>query len=103
MAAAGQIVPSPTLPLDAERVDRLAELVRGLDAPGLLWISGYTAGLAAATSASGSSAAAIPATAPIADAGIAWVATIVYGSQTGNGRRIAEALGAALESRGTRV
>ena len=36
-------------PLDDERAGQLAELVRGLDAPGLLWISGYAAGLAAAT------------------------------------------------------
>ncbi len=39
---------SQAFPLDAERADRLAELVRGLDAPGLLWISGYAAGMAAA-------------------------------------------------------
>ena len=103
MAASSPLSTSEAFPLDAERADRLAELVRGLDAPGLLWISGYTAGLAAATSASGSPAVAIPATAPLADAGATWVATIVYGSQTGNGRRIAEALGAAIEARGTRV
>jgi len=105
MAAAGQIVPSPTLPLDAERVDLLARLVRGLDAPGLLWISGYAAGLAAAPNAAwGAQAdapAAIPAAAPDDDS--LRVATIVHGSQTGNGRRIAEALGERLLARGLRV
>jgi sulfite reductase (NADPH) flavoprotein alpha-component len=95
MAAAGQIIPSLTLPLDAERVDLLASLVRGLDAPGLLWISGYTAGLAAV---------AVPPTAlPAADADAPWVATILYGSQTGNGRRVAEALAERLLVRGLRV
>jgi sulfite reductase (NADPH) flavoprotein alpha-component len=105
MAASGQIVPSPTLPLDAERIDLLARLVHRLDAPGLLWISGYAAGLAAASNAawgaSADAAAAIPAAAPDDDA--ARVATIVYGSQTGNGRRIAEALGERLLARGLRV
>src|SRR5688572_12115169 len=107
MAAAGQIVPSPTLPLDAERVDLLASLVRGLDAPGLLWISGYAAGLAAATnavrSAAGVAAAVLPTVLPAADANASCVATILYGSQTGNGRRIAEALGERLQSQGLRV
>jgi len=94
MAASLPLSTSPAFPLDAEREGRLAELVRGLDAPGLLWISGYTAGLAAAA----------PATAlPAADADAAWAATIVYGSQTGNGRRIAEALGERLLARGLRV
>ena len=105
MAAAGQIVPSPTLPLDAERVDLLARLVHGLDAPGLLWISGYAAGLAAASNAAWSApadaAAAIPTAAPDDDS--LRVATIVHGSQTGNGRRIAEALGERLLARGMRV
>jgi len=105
MAAAGQIVPSPTLPLEAERVDLLARLVHGLDAPGLLWISGYAAGLAAASNAAwgapADAAAAIPAAAPDDDS--LRVATIVHGSQTGNGRRIAEALGERLLARGMRV
>ena len=48
--AANLLPTSQAFPLDAERADRLAELVRGLDAPGLLWISGYAAGLAAASS-----------------------------------------------------
>ena len=94
MAAAGQIVPSPTPPLDAERVHLLAQLVGGLDAPGLLWVSGYAAGLAAA---------AAPTALPATDADAPWAATILYGSQTGNGRRIAEALGERMQSQGLRV
>lgn len=102
---------SQAFPLDAERADRLAELVRGLDAPGLLWISGYAAGMAAAGLAAASNhvtwgaagAATLPAPAPAADADAPWAATVVYGSQTGNGRRIAEALGERLQARGLRA
>ena len=83
MAAPLPLPASQGFPLDAGRAGQLAELVRGLDAPGLLWISGYTAGLAAALPA-----AAVPA----ADPDAPWGATIVYGSQTGNGRRIAQAI-----------
>jgi sulfite reductase (NADPH) flavoprotein alpha-component len=80
-------------PLDAERTEALAGLVRGLDAPGLLWISGYAAGLAAAVSP----------TPPAADADAPWAATLVYGTHTGNGRRVAESLGERLLTRGLRV
>ena len=80
-------------PLDAARTEALAGLVRGLDAPGLLWISGYAAGLAAAASP----------TPPAADVDAPWAATVVYGSHTGNGRRIAEALGERLLARGLRI
>ena len=42
-------------------------------------------------------------TLPAADSDAPWAATIVYGSQTGNGRRIAEALAQRLRPRGLRV
>jgi sulfite reductase (NADPH) flavoprotein alpha-component len=108
MAATVPLSTSQVFPLDTERADRLAELVRGLDAPGLLWISGYAAGLAAAANpaardAADVAAAFVPAAAPVPGADAPWTATIVYGSQTGNGRRIAEALGERLLSRGQRV
>ena len=94
MAVPTPVSASQAFPLDAERADRLAALVRGLDAPGLLWISGYAAGLAAGN---------VPDARPAADADAPWTATIVYGSQTGNGRRIAEALGERLLARGLRI
>jgi len=104
--AANLLPTNQAFPLDAERADRLAELVRGLDAPGLLWISGYAAGLAAATNHvtwGAAGAATLPAAAPAADADASWAATIVYGSHTGNGRRISEALAERLLARGLRV
>jgi sulfite reductase (NADPH) flavoprotein alpha-component len=101
MAANPSISPE-AFPLDAARADRLAELVRGLDAPGLLWISGYAAGLAAAVSAAPLPAVNADAEADT-DAQAPWAATLVYGTHTGNGRRIAEALGERLLARGLRV
>lgn len=93
-------------PLPAERTELLSQLVHGLDAPGLLWISGYTAGLAALSangSAAGAAMPAIPAPAREDQAQGSWLATLVYGSQTGNGRHIAEALGDQLRARGLRI
>lgn len=91
--AANLLPTTQAFPLDAERTEALAGLVRGLDAPGLLWISGYAAGLAAAVSP----------TPPAADADAPWAATLVYGTHTGNGRRVAESLGERLLARGLRV
>ncbi|MSQ91819.1 MAG: assimilatory sulfite reductase (NADPH) flavoprotein subunit [Gammaproteobacteria bacterium] len=80
-------------PLDATRVELLSRLVKGLDASTLQWLSGYAAGLA---SARGDTLRALPAAEPDVSA----FATIVHGSQTGNGRRVAEALVARLKAQG---
>lgn len=80
-------------PLDAARIELLSRLVDGLDAPTLQWLSGYAAGLAVAQ---GSAVRALPAAEP----DTATLASIVYGSQTGNGRRVAEALAARLQDQG---
>jgi sulfite reductase (NADPH) flavoprotein alpha-component len=98
MAPSGVPVQSQPFPLDAERTDLLAQLVRGLDAPGLLWISGYAAGLAAASGALANAVAA-----PAAESETRWAATIVYGTQTGNGRRVAETLAERLQDKGLRI
>ncbi len=78
------------LPLDAERSALLDRLVDGLDPAALQWLSGYVAGLARGQ------APARAANEPLADG----QATILYGSQTGNGRRIAERLKAELDGAG---
>jgi len=93
-------IPSATLatPLDAERVELLARLTDGLDGSTLTWISGYVAGVAAERSRIA------PTTidpAPRAEAGAR--ATVLYGSQTGNGRRLAERLARAIEASGFAV
>ena len=79
------------LPLDAERSALLDRLVEGLEPDTLNWLSGFVAGLA-----HGRTRPAEPAASP--EAGDR--ATVLYGSQTGNGRRIAEKLKARLDAAG---
>ncbi|NUS39017.1 MAG: assimilatory sulfite reductase (NADPH) flavoprotein subunit, partial [Lysobacter sp.] len=88
-------VPSDVpLPLSPTQAGLLAQLVDGMGAGALHWLSGYAYGLAAQ-----------PARAPrwlhAVDAQAAQPrATIVYGSQTGNARREAERLHRELEAAG---
>jgi sulfite reductase (NADPH) flavoprotein alpha-component len=80
------------LPALAERREPLARLLEGLDGEALWWLSGYFAGLA--RSQPGVETASAP------QRGAAAVLTVVYGSQTGNARRVAEALHARAEAEG---
>ena len=68
---------------EAEWRDQLDRLTSGLDAAALNWISGFTAALALER---GANAPAEPVVA------MAPQATVLYGSQTGHGRRVAEQL-----------
>lgn len=70
--------------LDGGRQQLLDQLVAGLDAPALQWLSGYMAGVASGRVTS----LAAPISKP---AGIRL--TVLYGSQTGNARRLAERIG----------
>jgi sulfite reductase (NADPH) flavoprotein alpha-component len=90
-------VDSIALPLDNEQTNRLHEAVAGLSPAQLQWVSGYVAGLAAA----GTPAAAVPATVAAADTGN--TLTVLYGSQTGNGRAIAESLAGRARAKGFAV
>ena len=87
----------PPAPLPAETQAALAPLLDGLDAGGLWWLSGYAAGLARGRGGAG----AAPAAAPVAVARERL--TLVYGSQTGNARRLAEVLAARCEADGLPV
>lgn len=101
--------PASPLPLDAERRALLQRLTDGLDPATLWWVSGYLAGLAApqaraadgvlagATALPGLPAALVPAAAEVD------TLTIVYGSQTGNAKRAAEALLAEAGTRGLKA
>ena len=96
------VVSFPALPasLDPERREAFERLVDGLDAAQLQWRSGYLAGRAGARiapppAANAEAAQAAPAAAPRA--------TVLYGSQTGNSRRVAEALARAAEAEGLAV
>jgi sulfite reductase (NADPH) flavoprotein alpha-component len=93
-------------PLDPERSDHLRRVVDGLDVASLQWLSGFAAGVAHARGAgvvvpADLSPAGDPYTAS-RDSPVARLA-VVYGSQTGNGRRIAERLGRAAEAAGLAV
>ena len=88
MSAAALALPTP---LSTEHGALLAQLAAGADASGLLWASGYLAGLARSLDA--------PVIAPAPATAVA-PATIIYGSQTGNARRAAEALHAKLDAAG---
>ncbi len=78
-------------PLSSEQSALLAQFAAGTDNAGLLWASGYLAGVART-----------PAQIPTMHATPAAVrpATVLFGSQTGNARRAAEVLHAKLEAAG---
>jgi sulfite reductase (NADPH) flavoprotein alpha-component len=99
----------PRLPelLPAENAEALSRAVAGLDAPALWWLSGYAAGLAHSRGGLGvpalPAAAHAEAAAPVEAAAPAQRLTVVYGSQTGNAKRAAEALVAEAEGAGLAV
>jgi sulfite reductase (NADPH) flavoprotein alpha-component len=96
------------LPLDPDREALLESLMAEMSPATLMWVSGYAAGLARsrlggaavekpalAANTNTLLSAAAPANAPAAAA-----VTVLYGSQTGNGRRVAERLVRGLEATG---
>ncbi|HSJ96017.1 MAG TPA: assimilatory sulfite reductase (NADPH) flavoprotein subunit [Myxococcota bacterium] len=105
-------IPADTLPLgplDAERGELLRRVVDGLEPAALHWLSGFAAGVAharapgVATSGIANLPSAVPVPSVAPQAGAAARLAVVYGSQTGNGRRIAERLGRAAEAAGLAV
>src|SRR5690606_30971272 len=66
----------------------ITELADGLESNALSWLSGYFAGVAQGRSAN----RAAPPVAAVAGVNAAKQLTIVYGSQTGNAKRVAESL-----------
>ncbi len=89
-----------TSPLSEERAGLLLRLTEGLEPSALQWLSGYTAGLAAQLSPAQRSLQAVPV---VSDTQTELRLTIVYGSQTGNARREAEALSQEAQSQGLSV
>ncbi|MEO7432217.1 MAG: assimilatory sulfite reductase (NADPH) flavoprotein subunit [Dokdonella sp.] len=92
-------LPAPSFaPLPGDASADILRLLEGLDAPTLWWVSGYAAALA--------HSAGPPRTVallPQRDAGAQERVTIIYGSQTGNARRVAERLAQAVERAGLAV
>jgi sulfite reductase (NADPH) flavoprotein alpha-component len=87
------------LPLTEGQLARVHEIADELDGTGLAWLSGYAAGIARGRSAPASRAAAHPVEAVAS----AQALSIVYGSQTGNAKRVAEQLATEAEAAGITV
>jgi sulfite reductase (NADPH) flavoprotein alpha-component len=87
----------PLPPFPEGKAPLLSQLTDGLDAPSLWWLSGYAAGLASRVGAPGLTAVAN------VEAPGAGTLTIVYGSQTGNAKRLAERLAEQAEAAGVRT
>src|SRR5687768_885509 len=85
--------------LSREQAALLDQLTGGLDGAGLWWLSGYAAGLARSQVLP----LARPTALAVADLQTAGQLTVVYGSQTGNARRIAEKLAQQVEAAGLPV
>lgn len=89
------------LPISREKAQTAADLVQGLDRPALEWLAGFMAG-AAARVRHGAPQAAAPVAVAVGTAVQAQL-TIVYGSQTGNARRVAEKLAGEARASGLPV
>ncbi len=92
-----QLLPLSIPPLSDEHSALLARLVQTLDSGGLWWLSGYTAALAQSRAQPG------VVTKPVPLPTDAVRLSIVYGSQTGNARRVAEQLAHETEAAGLGV
>ena len=86
-------------PLNADKIALLARLVEGLQPAELYWIAAWSASLAAQAQSQGGA----PVTPPVPAKAIGERLTIVYGSQTGNAKRIAEQLAERSEAAGLPV
>ena len=94
-----QPLPPPHAPLSDDKGVLLERLVDGLDRTALWWLSGYAAGLAGRAFEPALPAPREGSAEPTATPR----ASIVYGSQTGNARRVAERLASELEADGLAV
>lgn len=88
------------LPLPKDRFQHLDLLTEGLDTASLWWLSGYTAGLARRVAPGPDLPVPVRAAAE-PDTGARL--TVVYGSQTGNAKRLAEQLAQQAEANGLAV
>lgn len=97
--------PSP-LPVSATQLASVEQLAVDMDPTSLMWLSGYLAGIARVRGADPRGATATPILGPGAEVrrtDTTVRATVLYASQTGNGRRIAEKLSQSAEACGLAV
>ncbi|MGB7399775.1 assimilatory sulfite reductase (NADPH) flavoprotein subunit [Castellaniella sp.] len=93
------------LPIPPDKVQAVAQLIQDLDHQALQWLSGYLAGTAAQLRPATGALTLAPALDKSAAASpeLGQAVTILYGSQTGNAKRIAEKLAADVEAGGLNV
>ena len=87
---------APGAVLNEQQWNAITQAIAGLNRDQLTWVSGYAAGMAAAQGG----AVAPQLAAPAAAAGYAPVLTILYGSQTGNAKGVAQQFQAQAEAAG---
>ncbi|MGK0270107.1 MAG: sulfite reductase (NADPH) flavoprotein alpha-component [Cocleimonas sp.] len=89
--------------LNQQQIEKVSAAVDGLDSMQLAWVSGYFSGLSAqpGNSLQNSIANSIEQSSPAPKAGEK--ITVLYGSQTGNSKNIAESLHTALELNGNQA
>jgi len=87
---------APGAVLNEQQWNAITQAIAGLNRDQLTWVSGYAAGMAAAQGG----AVAPQLAAPAAAAGNAPVLTILYGSQTGNAKGVAQQFQAQAEAAG---
>lgn len=87
-------------PLPEDKQPLVGRLVEGLDVTALQWLSGYIAGIASQRQTASRSAAADTVSTAI---DVQSRLTVIYGSQTGNAKRLAEDLGRRASSAGLAV
>lgn len=86
-------------PLNEQQVHKLTQVAAELSATQLAWVSGYFYGISQHSGA----AVAAPAALPVANAQPAGKLTIIYASQTGNAKGLAEELKASASANGIEV
>ncbi|PWQ93602.1 assimilatory sulfite reductase (NADPH) flavoprotein subunit [Leucothrix arctica] len=86
--------------LTPQQIEQASAVVNGLSPAQQVWVSGYLHGLSSQQVDIGATGLSVSAAAAPA---VAQKVTVLYGSQTGNSRKIAEKLHAALEAQGKDV
>lgn len=94
--------------LSAQQLERITSAVTDLSPVQLAWLGGYLSGLSMGKDnvipfPQRSTASSLPTVAPVANAAPAIKTLILYGTQTGNGKKIAEQLSASLKAQGGEV
>ncbi|RVU86398.1 assimilatory sulfite reductase (NADPH) flavoprotein subunit [Leucothrix sargassi] len=88
--------------LTPQQIEQAAATVNGLSPAQQVWVSGYLYGLSSQQTGTDANVAELSVGAAAAPA-VAQKVTVLYGSQTGNSRKIAEKLHATLEAQGKDV